>query len=530
MSITGENIIGFTTSATGTDQLRAYDPVSNATLPEIFTIATGAEVELAVNKATTAFRAYRHTSPEVRAVFLETIATEILAIGDPLLERAVAESGLPLARITGERMRTVTQIRLFAAVLREGSWVDAIIDPAQPERTPLPRPDIRKMLVPLGPILVFPASNFPLAFSTAGGDTAAALAAGNPVIVKAHESHPGTNELVSVAIQKAAQQCGMPDGVFSSLTGAGPALGQQLVKHNGIKAIGFTGSFKAGMAIFDAVTQRREPIPVYAEMGSVNPVLLLPAKLATAAEQVAQQYAASITMGAGQFCTNPGLLITLAGEATEKFAAALQQQLHSIAAGTMLNPAICYHYYENREQLARRKGVQTLVSGASQVAQTKGAPALYRVSGQHFLASEELQQEVFGPSSLLVVCADEKELQTVLSQLHGQLTATVMAEPEDLQQFAVALQLLADKAGRIIFNNVPTGVEVGYAMHHGGPFPATTDIRSTSVGASAILRFARPLCFQDWPQQLLPDALKDGNPLNIWRKVNGEITRDAVSK
>ncbi|MDR6569845.1 aldehyde dehydrogenase (NADP(+)) [Chitinophaga ginsengisegetis] len=528
--ITGKNIIGFAAAATGTDTLRAYDPVSNATLPEMFATATTEEVNQAVEKASTAFKTYRHTSPEQRAVFLEAIATEILAIGDPLLERTVTESGLPLARITGERMRTVNQLRLFAAVLREGSWVEAIIDPAQPERTPLPRADIRKMLVPLGPVLVFPASNFPLAFSTAGGDTASALAAGNPVIVKAHESHLGTNELVATAIQKAAQSCGMPDGVFSSLNGAGALLGQQLVKHPGIKAIGFTGSFKAGTAIFDAVNQRAEPIPVYAEMGSINPVLLLPGKLEASAQQTAQQYAQSITLGTGQFCTNPGLLIALAGNATEQFAVALQKEMAAINAGTMLNPGICYHYYENREQLSRRKGVQTLYAGPKEKDATKGSPALYRVDAKDFIASEELQQEVFGPASLLVVCNDDAELSKLLLHLHGQLTGTVMASATDLLTYADAVEILCQKVGRVILNNVPTGVEPGYAMHHGGPFPATTDIRSTSVGASAIVRFARPLCFQDWPQQLLPDALKDENPLGIWRKIDGQLTKDTVSR
>ena len=528
--ITGKNIIGFATSWEGEEVLRAYDPVSNTTLPETFAVATAAEVNQAVDKATAAFQEYRLSSPEDRAVFLETIATEILALGDALLERAVAESGLPLGRITGERMRTVSQLRLFAGILREGSWVEAVIDPAQPDRTPLPRADIRKMLVPLGPVLVFPASNFPLAFSTAGGDTASALAAGNPVIVKAHESHPGTNELVATAIQKAAQQCGMPDGVFSSLTGAGPALGQQLVKHHGIKAIGFTGSFKAGTAIFDAVTQRPEPIPVYAEMGSINPVLLLPAKLATTGEAVAKQYAQSITLGSGQFCTNPGLLIALADDATTKFAAALQGELSAIQAGTMLNPGICYHYYENRDQLSRRKGVETLFAGSLESAATKGSPALYRVSAKDFIANAELQQEVFGPAALLVVCSDDTELKAVLKHLHGQLTGTVMAETTDLLCFSDAIALLEEKVGRIILNNVPTGVEPGYAMHHGGPFPATTDIRSTSVGASAIVRFARPLCYQDWPPLLLPAALKDENPLGIWRRLDGQLTRDAVRK
>ncbi|WP_143306059.1 aldehyde dehydrogenase (NADP(+)) [Chitinophaga vietnamensis] len=528
MSITGQNIIGYQYAATGSEQLRAYDPVSNTQLPEAFSIATSEEVNLAVEKAAQAFPAYSATTPEQRAVFLETIASEIMAIGEPLLQRAVAESGLPLARITGERGRTTGQLQLFASVLREGSWVDAVIDTALPQREPLPRPDIRKMLVPLGPVLVFPASNFPLAFSTAGGDTASALAAGNPVIVKAHESHPGTNELIAKAIRNAAEKCGMPDGVFSSINGKGPVTGQQLVKHPGIKAIGFTGSYKAGMAIFDAVNQRAAPVPVYAEMGSINPVLLLPAKLATAAEQLAGQLAASVTLGTGQFCTNPGLLIALDNTDTETFAQHLQTQLSNTAAGTMLNPGVCYHYYENRSQLSRKTGVETLLSGEKLVAQTKGSAALYRVSGRHFLADPEMQQEVFGPATLLVVCRDATELNAVLQSLHGQLTGTIMAEAADLQAFAPALGLLAEKVGRIIYNNVPTGVEVSYAMHHGGPFPATTDVRSTSVGAAAILRFVRPRCYQNWPETLLPAALQDSNPLGIWRRVNGQLSRESI--
>lgn len=527
--ITGKNVIGNTSSANGTASLRAYNPDANAHLPEVFTIATEEEVRQAMNKATEAFPIYRQTAPVARAAFLETIAREILDCGDALLERAVAESGLPLARITGERQRTINQLHLFAAVLREGSWVDAVIDPGTTYRKESPRPDLRKMLVPLGPVLVFPASNFPLAFSTAGGDTASALAAGNPVVIKAHESHPGTNELVATAIQRAVQKCRLPEGVFSSLTGIGTELGQTLVKHPAVKAIGFTGSYKAGMAIYHAAASREQPVPVYAEMGSVNPVLLLPGKLAAAGQQIAQQYAASITQGVGQFCTNPGVLIALEGAATDAFIPLLTAAIAAIGEGTMLNTGICEHYYSRRQLLSKQPGVQCLYAGDNRAAQTKGTPALYQVSGTHFIKNPLLQQEVFGPSSLLVVCNGEQELMQVIAHLQGQLTGTVMCLPEEQLHFEAAITALADKTGRMVFNGVPTGVEVGYAMMHGGPFPATTDLRSTSVGADAILRFVRPLCFQDYPPALLPDALKDDNPLGIWRKVDGERTTKAIS-
>lgn len=521
MILTGKNIIGEDLSAAGQVTLRAYDPVSNAFLPENFHIATPEEVDRAMLKAVAAFRIYRNTTPEQRAVFLETIAAGLAGLGDELPNRASLESGLPAARTSGETMRTINQLKLFAAVLREGSWVQAVIDTAIPNRQPLPRPDIRKMLVPLGPVLVFPASNFPLAFSTAGGDTAAALAAGNPVIVKAHESHPGTNELVAMVIRQAAQECGMPDGVFSSLTGTGPLLGQQLVKHPAVKAIAFTGSFRAGKAIMDAAAQREEPVPVYAEMGSINPVLLLPGKLQQQAKTVAGQLAASVLQGAGQFCTSPGLLIALDNEDTHTFLQEMAAQLSAATAAPMLNTGICRHYYEGRSRLAQLPGVESCFIGTDGRAETTATPALFQVPAARFITDKALQQEVFGPAALAVICKDEKEMLAVVQQLQGQLTGTVMAAYEELPVFANVIQTLSDKSGRLIFNGVPTGVEVSHAMVHGGPYPATGDGRSTSVGADAIVRFTRPCCYQDCPPALLPPALQDHNPLGIFRKVNG---------
>ncbi|ASZ14241.1 aldehyde dehydrogenase (NADP(+)) [Chitinophaga sp. MD30] len=524
MNITGRNSIGYSWTATGDTVLSAYNPVSREILPERFIAATEAEMETALTRATAAFTIYRHISGADKATFLEAIAAEILALGDVLLHRAVAESGLPLARITGERGRTMQQLQLFATLLREGSWVEAVIDTAIPDRQPLPRPDLRTMWQPLGPVLVFPASNFPLAFSTAGGDTAAALAAGNPVIVKAHESHPGTNELVAGAISRAAATCGMPDGVFSSLNGYGHTLGQALVRHPAIKAIGFTGSQRAGKAIMATAAARPIPIPVYAEMGSKNPVLLLPGKVATSAAALAQQYAASITQGAGQFCTNPGLLIAMAGPDTDHFAELLALALQQVQPAPMLNKGVYEQYYAGLKSLQQQDGVRTLQAGVP-AADALAYPALLQVDSEVFTTHAHLQEEVFGPSSLLVTCKDMVALQQTIIQLQGQLTATVLGDRYDLQQYAVEIQLLQDKAGRILFNGVPTGVEVCEAMVHGGPFPASSDARSTSVGTAAIRRFVRPVCLQDCPPALLPDALKEDNPLHIWRKVNGQWTR-----
>lgn len=524
MNITGRNCAGYSWTATGDTELSAYDPVRREILPERFVVATEAEMEIALMKATAAFAIYRQTSGGDKAVFLEAIAAEILGLGDVLLHRAVAESGLPLARITGERGRTMQQLQMFATLLREGSWVEAVIDTSIPDRQPLPRPDLRTMLQPLGPVLVFPASNFPLAFSTAGGDTAAALAAGNPVVIKGHESHPGTNELVAGAILRAAEKCGMPDGVFSSLNGYGHTLGQALVKHPAIKAIGFTGSQRAGTAIMATAAARPVPIPVYAEMGSVNPVLLLPGKLSTASAVLAQQYAASITQGAGQFCTNPGVLMALAGPDTDHFAEMLALGLQQVPPAVMLNKTVYQQYCTGLERLRQQDGVRTVYAG-SPAGDERAYPALLQVDSDVFKRHAHLQEEVFGPSSLLVTCKDVAALLQTIGGLQGQLTATVLGDKYDLQQYAAAIQLLQDKAGRILFNGVPTGVEVCEAMVHGGPFPASSDARSTSVGTAAIRRFVRPVCLQDCPPALLPDALKEENPLQIWRKVNGQWTR-----
>jgi 2,5-dioxopentanoate dehydrogenase len=528
--LSGFNRIGKMESGEGSAVLEAFSPVTRTNFPEKFLIATREEMERAVQKAENAFTAYRDISSFEKAKFLEAIAEKILSLGDDLIERAMLETGLPQARLLAERGRTTGQLKLFAELLREGSWVEAVIDTAIPERKPLPMADLRKMLVPIGPVAVFGASNFPFAFSTAGGDTASALAAGNPVILKANESHLGTNEMVASAIIGAAEQTGMPDGVFSFLVGRGPITGLQLVKHPGIKAIAFTGSYGAGMAIYQAaVNDRKIPIPVYAEMSSVNPVLVLPGKMEKDMEALTTQLAGSINLGAGQFCTNPGLIFLLAGKSSESFQKTLTDKMTTASPNVMLNESICRNYYRSRQSAAHQKGVVKLWKGEDLQADCKASAMLLQVSGNDFISNPDLQNEIFGPASLLVTCADEKEMKEALSVLHGQLTATVFGEETEFKKYKVFVDLLSAKAGRLICNGVPTGVEVCYAMVHGGPFPATTDGRTTSVGADAIKRFVRPLCFQDCPSFLIPDALKNENPLKIMRRVNGQFTNSSLS-
>lgn len=519
--IEGNNSVGTLHRSSGPLFLTSFSTVTGNELPEKFAIASDEEIDEAMDKATAAFVLYKNKSGKEKAKFLEAIAEEIIALGDELLNRAVIESGLPKARITGERGRTVGQLKMFADLLREGSWVEAVIDKAMPEREPLPRADIRKMLVPIGPVVVFGASNFPLAFSTSGGDTASALAAGNPVIVKAHQSHLGTNELVGRAINNAIRKSNMPEGVFSFLIGKGSDLGIKLVTHEGVKAVGFTGSQNAGMAIYKAaVNDRKVPIPVYAEMSSINPVLVLPGKIQHT-DTLAEQLAGSITLGAGQFCTNPGLIFLIKDDHYEKFTNKLSLILSSAPSAIMLNPGICKSYYNDRKDRKNMEGLKIMVEGEDHSSEYKASPFLSSVDGEYFLANPALQHEMFGPSSLIVECKDQAELLRVLESLEGQLTGTVMGNESDLVSYKNCIETLENKVGRILFNGVPTGVEVGYAMVHGGPFPATSDARSTSVGADAIKRFVRPLCYQDCPADFLPTALKNDNPLGIMRRVNG---------
>ncbi|MFT3680245.1 MAG: aldehyde dehydrogenase (NADP(+)) [Ferruginibacter sp.] len=525
----GFNLAGFTESNEGDQFIQSYSTTEQKDLPEKFFIATTQEIDKAVALASKAFEIYRSVSPEARALFLETIAAEILLLDDGLIKRAMLETGLPEARLINERGRTTGQLKLFAAVLREGSWVEAVIDEALPGRQPLPRADIRKMLVPLGPVAIFGASNFPFAFSTAGGDTAAALASGNPVIVKAHESHLGTNELMATAVKNAAIKCNMPDGVFSFIIGNDPAISLQLVKQPGICAVGFTGSYNAGMSIYKtAAVERATPIPVYAEMSSINPVILLPGKLRSDTTGIAAMLAGSISLGVGQFCTNPGLLFLIKDENTGIFIQQLSEKLAAIPAGSMLNKNVCTNYYRNKASVTSQAGISIVYEGSNEETATKGTPALLQTTAANFISNTALQTEIFGPASLLVLCDDKTEMQHALEILHGQLTGTVIGTIDDIKAFRTCIDVLSSKTGRLIYNAVPTGVEVCHAMVHGGPYPATTDSRSTSVGADAIKRFARPLCWQDCPMEFLPAALQNDNPLNIMRKINGQYTNKVL--
>lgn len=519
--INGTNFIGSTPSQEGTETLISYNPIDGSAFAESFTIATSEDIDKAVTKATNAFSAYSSVNGADKADFLEAIADEIMALGDELVERACGESGLPAGRIQGERGRTCNQLKMFASLVREGSWVNAVIDTALPDRAPIPKPDLRMMQIPIGPVVVFGASNFPLAFSTAGGDTASALAAGNPVIVKGHESHLGTNELVSKAILAAAERTGMPDGVFSMVNGGIP-VGQQLVKHRDVKAVGFTGSLRGGRALFDLANQRDEPIPVYAEMGSINPTFLMPEKLAESPEALGTAFAGSVALGVGQFCTNPGLLVGIRSADLDSFNQSLEVGLAE-ATGTMLNAKIAESYYQNREGLLNENGV----SHKGNTAREEGnvARALTAsVSATDFLENPKLHEEIFGPFTLLVMCESADKMAAVAASLHGQLTGTLVATENDLIQNDTVVKNLQQKVGRILFNGVPTGVEVCPAMHHGGPYPASTDAKFTSVGTGAISRFTRPISLQSWPDTQLPAALQHSNPLGIWRMINGERT------
>lgn len=523
----GRNIIGNEYAKAKTSAFKGINPSTGASLEGDFFPALQEDVDAALNAAAAAFIVYKNIDKDRKAAFLRAIADEILALGDGLIERACAESGLPLGRIQGERGRTVGQLHLFADLVAEGSWVDAIIDNELPDRQPAARPDIRRMLVAMGPVVVFGASNFPLAFSVAGGDTVSALASGCPVVVKAHAAHPGTSALVASAIQKAVISTGMPKGVFSMLFDSAYEIGALLVKHPKTKAVTFTGSFKGGMALTKIAAERAVPIPVFAEMGSINPVLLLPAALEARAEKIAEQYAASITMGAGQFCTNPGLLLGIAAPALTLFADTLAQKIADSSSATMLTPGICNNYETLSAGMLEEQGVQLTGKSDKAIAgaQNQALATVAQVAAKVFLANPKLKEEVFGPWSLLVIAENLEELEELLEYVGGQLTLSVMAEDGELGNYQSLLNKAEDITGRILLNGVPTGVEVCAAMQHGGPFPATSDSRFTSVGSTAIRRFVRPLSWQNWDKKLLPPALQDGNPQQIWRLVDNVMTK-----
>lgn len=520
MPLTGQLFIGRERVAT-TKNFRAANPATASYLEPAFSAAGAAEVERACALASAAFDPFRSLDNETRARFLETIADRIMALGDELLERGNAESGLPLARLTGERGRTVGQLRLFADELRKGGWLGVRIDPAMPDRKPLPRSDLRQRKVPVGPVVVFGASNFPLAFSVAGGDTAAALAAGCPVIVKGHSAHPGTSELVARAITEAVAQCGLHEGVFSLLNGDGRELGAALVADPRIKAVGFTGSRGGGTALMKIAAARPEPIPVYAEMSSVNPVLLLPGALAAKAEALGKEFVASLTVGAGQFCTNPGLVFALEGPHVDTFIASASAALGQTPPAVMLTAGIFDAYQKGVDRLASHKAVKTVARGVEPQGKNCGRGALFAVPAGELQTHPEIAEEVFGASSVIVRCKDEAQLLDVLEHLEGQLTATLHVTEQDYALASRLIPTLERKAGRLLANGWPTGVEVSHAMVHGGPFPATSDGRSTSVGTLALERFLRPVCYQDLPDALLPPVLRRGAQSALPHRLDG---------
>ncbi|MCM2129761.1 aldehyde dehydrogenase (NADP(+)) [Larsenimonas rhizosphaerae] len=525
MQLTGELLIGQTAVKGSQKVVHAINPATGEALEPGYPGGTRDEVDRACELAWAAFDAYRETSLEDRARFLEAIADEIEAVGDELTERGTLETGLPEARLNGERGRTCNQLRLFARVVRDGEWLDVRVDPARPDREPMPRVDLRQRHIGLGPVAVFGASNFPLAFSVAGGDTASALAAGCPVVVKAHGAHPGTSELVGRAIQRAVASCNLPEGVFSLLYGAGRDIGHALVSDPRIKAAGFTGSRSGGLALWKAAQQRAEPIPFYAEMSSINPVFLMADKLESEAQALGEAFIGSLNMNAGQFCTNPGLVIAVKGDGLDTFKRAAVAALDGATAQTMLTPGIHDAYVEAVKALDASDKAERLGQGPASEGKNACQAGLFATSAQHFINDEALSREVFGSTSLIVECDSLDEARQVAEQVEGQLTITVHMNEADTQDVKALLPVLERKAGRILVNGWPTGVEVCDAMVHGGPFPATSDARTTSVGTAAIDRFLRPVCYQNLPDVLRPEALRDVNPLGLDRLVDGRRER-----
>ncbi|WP_166366415.1 aldehyde dehydrogenase (NADP(+)) [Pseudomonas akapageensis] len=521
-AILGKNFIAGGRSASGSKTLQSLNASTGEELPYTFWQATPEEVEQACVAAVQASQIFRTTSAEKRAEFLDAVASEIDALGQDFVETVCAETALPSARIQGEQKRTTGQLRLFAQVLRRGDFYGARIDTAMPDRQPLPRPDLRQYKIGVGPVAVFGASNFPLAFSTAGGDTASAFAAGCPVVFKAHSGHMATSEFVANAISRAIEKVGLPVGVFSMIYGAG--VGELLVKHPQIKAVGFTGSLKGGRALCDMAAARKEPIPVFAEMSSINPVIVLPRAAKARGAAIAAQVADSIVMGCGQFCTNPGLVIGLQSPEFAQLTAELAKAIEAKPAQTMLNAGTLRSYQNGSAHLKSTPGIEALVNGE----EGAQAPAQLFAADQRLLIDGEeiLQEEVFGPASIVVAVDSKASLTRALQAIQGQLTVTFIAEGDDLVEFAELIPLIETKAGRLLVNGYPTGVEVADSMVHGGPYPATSDSRGTSVGTLSIDRWLRPVCYQNFPDEALPDPIKRANPLGIKRLVNGQLTSE----
>jgi NADP-dependent aldehyde dehydrogenase len=525
--ITGRQLLGFSESALGKNTFQTMNPQTGFPTPWEFHEATDSEVHTAMEMAVSAFKTYMDLPGKDRAAFLRAIAVQLEEQQEDLVNVYMQESGLPQGRARGELGRTTAQLKAFATVSESSSWMEVRIDTAQPDRTPLPKPDIRKCMRPLGPVIVFGASNFPFAFSTAGGDTASALAVGCPVVVKGHPMHAGTSEAVGQCIQRAARQTGMPEGVFSLVQGSGTGLGASLVKHPAAKAVGFTGSKAGGLALSRLGAERKEPIPVFAEMGSINPVVVLPSATEPG-KGWAKAYAQSVTLGAGQFCTNPGLLLGIKGSGWTEFSKVLAAEVDAAGTACMLHSNIAAQYQSLRADFFAQPGVTRMTATDDHEGDTRGTGAVGMVSAAAFRKNASLKREVFGPFTLLVTCEDREDLMRTLAGLEGQLTASLLGNETEIQSASALIALLGEKAGRLLINGVPTGVEVCPGMHHGGPFPATTDSRFTSVGTDAVKRWVRPLSYQNLPADILPPALKDDNPLGILRMVNGQMTAGPI--
>lgn len=529
MVLHGRNFIGMQLSSAGSKTFFGFDPRRGKQLDIPFHEATEGEIDRSLELAAKAFPVLRETAPQAIAGFLERIAVEIEQLGDLLIDQAASESGLGRERLTGERGRTVNQLRLFAKLVQDGSFVDARIDPALPDRKPLPRPDLRRMLIPVGPVVVFGASNFPLAFSVAGGDTSSAFAARNPVVVKGHPAHPGTSELVAGAVVRAVQAADLPEGTFSLVNAVDPARSLAVVRHPLAKAVAFTGSLRAGRAIFDAATHRPDPIPAYVEMGSTNPVFLLPGVIEERTDALVKGLTASVNLGAGQFCTCPGLIFAVKDNAFALFKEKLADAFRESAPATMVHPDVLKGYEEATSRVGKANGVaENRARRSADPQKTEATPILFEADSATWLANGALAHEVFGPSTILVRSESEDELLRIAESLPASLTATVHGTREDLGKYRKLIALLETKSGRLIFNGYPTGVEVSHAMHHGGPYPATADPKFTSVGTAAIQRFLRPICYQDFPDEALPLELQRENPRKIWRMVDGRLTRDSA--
>ncbi len=528
MELTGKSFIGFRRGAERESAFQAINPATGYPIAPLYHSASSEEVDEAAHLADRAFMVYRMTTGRERASLLRRVAENIEALGDALTERAVTETALPAARIQAETARTCNQLRLFADLVEEGSWVDARIDRGNPKRQPLPKPDVRSLLKPLGPVVIFCASNFPLALSVAGGDTASALAAGNPVIVKAHPAHPGTAEMVAHALRDGVRACDLPEGIFSLIYDSGIGAGTALVRHPLVKAGGFTGSVAGGRALMDMAASRAEPIPFFAEMGSINPVFILPGAMRERSDSVVEGLYASVILGAGQFCTNPGLVLMNDDADAEDFTERLASRMSAAPEFTMLTPGIGSAYREAISSRSRKVKAVAVQNVESETGACKSGAALFKTDARTYLENSDLSAEVFGPSTMIVTHRSREEMMEVARTLEGHLTATVHGTEEDLKEFSDLVAVLETKVGRLIFNGYPTGIEVCAAMFHGGPYPATSDGRSTSIGTRAIFRFARPVCYQNFPDSALPDALKNDNPLGILRMVDGQPTREKL--